>query len=751
MGKQAHTNVPENGLLLQLVSELSVSLRKARNVGQLCEIVHRCIKPVLNTLSNELYILDADNGIFLPAFQIIEKPANSDSDNLPAFFLDNIFPGGASQQNPATLNLRNGENGLPEQLIGSSCQSHLIIPVVDEFNVIALLYIGKKDNDGFITAEGENLKAIASVIGSRLKNITIVENLTTSVAALEYAEQLRVALYEISEQAHAAITLEELYASVHQIVGRLIDARNFYIALVEESDDETTISFPYFVDIFDSHFQGRRLPLDTGDTFSLTGFLLKSGKPLLATPETFDAICRENNIKSIGTRPQYWLGVPFSLEHLSGAVVVQSYDSNIYTEKDKNLLLYVARHIGDALVRKKSIDDLRVAKSQAESAEKNKSAFLANMSHEIRTPMNGIIGMTDLVLDTKLSIKQRSYLEMVRSSADRLLVLVNDILDFSKIEAGKLELQSITFNLYDNVEETLNLMTFQAKDKGLTLRTNIEHDLPALLIGDPHRLSQIILNLVNNGIKFTEQGEVTIHIRRDPKDVDNPRRIMLLITVSDTGIGIPDDQKKRIFDAFNQANNINTGAHGGTGLGLVVSSQLAEMMGGNIWVEDGSDGGARFHVRLAFQKPQEQESQNQCDSVKRKKKQPYSSKGPYQVLLAEDDPINQTLANAVLQKEGWHVTTVGNGLEVLEMLDRKRFDFILMDMQMPEMDGYEATRMIREREAVSGEYIPIIAMTAFAVKGDREKCLETGMDGYISKPIDTSLLRTEIETILYPD
>lgn len=752
MEKRNNSSVPEATILLQLISALTTSLVNAKNIAQLCSIVHDCSRPIFGSLLNELYILETDNNIFLPAAQLIEEPYSSEAGALPPSLPADIFSRAANTPNPAALILRTGEDVLPEQLISPNIasQSHLLIPIIDESRVMALLYFGQAGGSNFSTEDAANLSPMASVIGSQLKNITIVENLTTCVISFEHTERLRAALYEISAQAHSATNVKELYGSIHQIVGRLIDARNFYIALLEESEEGPIISFPYFVDSSDSHFQGKRLPLESEKPYSLTGFLLKTGKPLLVTPETFDAICQKHTIKSIGTRPNYWLGVPFRPKQLSGAIVVQSYDENGYSEKDKNLLLYVARHIGDALVRKKSIDDLRISKLQAESAEKNKSKFLANMSHEIRTPMNGIIGMTDLVLDTQLTLKQRSYLEMVRASADRLLVLVNDILDFSKIEAGKLELQSITFNLFESVEETVNLMAFQARDKGLKLITKIEEDLPAQLIGDPHRLSQIILNLVNNGIKFTEQGDVTIHIKRDPKDIDNPYRLMLLITVSDTGIGIPDNQKKQVFAAFNQANNINTGAHGGTGLGLVVSSQLAEMMGGKIWVEDGADGGARFHVRVCFQRTQDREMVEPFEPEVLGRKRPESETRPYHVLLAEDDPINQALANALLKKEGWQVTIVDNGIEVLEKLDHQQFDFILMDMQMPEMDGYEATRIIRKRETSSGEKIPIIAMTAYAVKGDREKCLETGMDGYISKPIDTNLLRTEIETILCP-
>ncbi|MBT8359959.1 MAG: response regulator, partial [Deltaproteobacteria bacterium] len=482
---------------------------------------------------------------------------------------------------------------------------------------------------------------------------------------------------------------------------------------------------------------------------SLTSYLIESGKPLLTTPDNFDQICQTNDIAYIGTQPTSWLGVPFYLEHMSGAVVVQSYDEIIYSEKDKNLLIYVARHVGDALARKKSIDDLRRSKTKAETAEKNKSAFLANMSHEIRTPMNGIIGITDLLLDSEITDKQYTYLTMVRSSADRLLNLVNDILDFSKIEAGKLELQIEPFKLRETLTETLSILELNAVKKGILLDAHINTDVPDHLNGDPNRLCQVLLNLVQNAIKFTDDGEVRVHIECNRQLLlEQEGHSSLHFMVSDTGIGIPEDQQEHIFDAFKQADNIKTGAYEGTGLGLPVTAQLVELMGGRIWLESSPQRGSCFHFTAYFTifDSNDAEIKKQTSLLK---KRPSSSTTPsYNILLAEDDPINQTLAIAILEREGWQVTLAVNGLEVLEKLKKKSYDLVLMDIQMPEMDGLEAARNIREQEQDNNWHQPIVAMTAYALKGDRQKCLDAGMDGYISKPIDTDLLRIEVETVL---
>ncbi len=577
-------------------------------------------------------------------------------------------------------------------------------------------------------------------------NEKYLEGIIFDIHERKRSDLVNETLFRISNAVNTTFNLDELYISIHTILNSIIDLSSFFIAMYDKQKD--MISFPYYIDKVDKEiFENMRNIENISNSSSLTAKVIKNGKPLIIKKNERLMLAVTEAKKPIGTPAEIWIGIPLKVKSETiGVMVAQSYtDPNLYTKKDIALLHSVSDQVAIAIDRKqaeealrKSIENANHLAKKAKSATISKSEFLANMSHEIRTPMNAIIGFTDLAIQTEFTNKQHEYLSLIKNSSSTLLGIINDILDFSKIEAGKLNLDHMAFDLYEVMDSLSDMFANTVAEKNIEMIVSVTSDIPSSLIGDPMRLKQILINLTNNAIKFTKNGDVIVSVALSEKQID---KITLEFSIEDTGIGISKEDIDTLFESFVQADTSTTRQYGGTGLGLSISKHLIEMMGGNIHVESVLGKGSKFgfNVNLGFTTDKLKYSNLIFDHL-----------SGTRILVVDDSKASRHILDKILSSFSFTVKTVDSGKNALIELNNsmitKPYDLILMDWRMPELDGIETTKKIKKNASFGNT--PIIMMTAYHNDEIMEMSEKCGVNAYLTKPIKQSILLDTIVDIL---
>lgn len=572
----------------------------------------------------------------------------------------------------------------------------------------------RKDNKG-------NRIYISLVARGIFINNELVANLAiySDISAERKKQLLQEILFNISTAAIKQYDLKEIYPTIVQEISKIWDTNNFFIALYNKDEDK--LSLPFFADEKDSF---EDIPTEK----TITGYVIKQNKSVLLKENDLKILEEEGEIDLIGTPCKVWMGVPLRVEgSIIGMMCLQDYnDENKFSTDDVYVLDFIANQVALSIQRRIMLDNLIIARQKAEEAAQSKQLFMSTMSHEIRTPLNEVIGITNLLMQGQPREDQMDFIKTLKFSGNHLLTLVNDVLDYNKMESGKIVFEQTQFNLGDFLNEIMHSYSFRSKAKNLSFDLSKDQSLPLEVIGDPIRLNQILSNLLSNALKFTIQGGIHVVVRELSR---NGNQVKVEFTVTDTGIGIPKEKHIVIFDGFTQASADTTRQYGGTGLGLAICKKLIELQGGTIIIESkpGKGSSFRFAITLGV-------SEMNSPGQKAEIPENYTGLEGKRILIAEDNKINFFVANKFLTGWGAKVTHAENGQIALEKVRSENFDLILMDLQMPVMDGIEAAKIIRESNDPKINGIPIVALTAAIMSENHDKIETLHINDYVLKP-----------------